>query len=59
MKIFPLGAELFHADGRTDMNKLIVAFRNFLKGPKHTGDSFARQAERKGQVAKVRTTAPF
>jgi hypothetical protein len=33
MKIRPVGAELFHADGRTDrqagMRKLIVAFRNF------------------------------
>jgi hypothetical protein len=29
IKIRPVGAELFHADGRTDMTKLIVAFRNF------------------------------
>jgi hypothetical protein len=33
MKIRPVGAELFHADGRmdkqTDMTKLIVTFRNF------------------------------
>ena len=33
LKIRPVGAELFHADGRTDrqtnMTKLIVAFRNF------------------------------
>jgi hypothetical protein len=34
MKICPVGAELFHADGRTDMRqtdkaKLIVAFCNF------------------------------
>jgi len=28
MIIRPVGAEFFHADGRTDM-KLIVAFRNF------------------------------
>jgi hypothetical protein len=28
-KIHPLGAELFHVDGRqTDMTKLIVAFHN-------------------------------
>jgi len=25
MKILPVGDELFHADGRTDMKKLIVA----------------------------------
>jgi len=33
MKIRPLGAELFHVDGRTDrhMTKLIVAFRNFCE----------------------------
>ena len=30
MKILPVGAELFRADRRTDMTKLIiVAFRNF------------------------------
>jgi hypothetical protein len=32
-KICPVGAELFHADGRTDLTKLIVAFRNFAKAP--------------------------
>jgi len=34
MKIRPLGAEMFYADGRTDV-KLIVAFRNFAKAPKN------------------------
>ena len=34
MKIRPVGAELFHADGRTYMTKLIVAFRNFANAPK-------------------------
>jgi hypothetical protein len=29
MKIRPLAVELFHADGRTDMTKLRVAFRDF------------------------------
>jgi hypothetical protein len=37
MKIRPVGAELFHADGRTDrqtdVTKLIAAFRNFVKAP--------------------------
>ena len=32
-KIRPLGAELFLADERTDMTKLIVSFRNFAKVP--------------------------
>jgi hypothetical protein len=41
MKIRPVGAELFHAEGRTDgrtdtdMSKLIIAFRNFAKAPKN------------------------
>jgi hypothetical protein len=33
MKIRPVGAELFHAEGRTDI-KLRVAFRNFANAPK-------------------------
>ena len=37
-QICPVGAESFHADrqadGRTDMTKLIVAFRNFANTPK-------------------------
>jgi hypothetical protein len=33
MKIRPVGAELLHADGQTDMTKLIVAFRNFANAP--------------------------
>jgi hypothetical protein len=42
MKIRPVGAELFRADGhrdirtdgQTDFTELIVAFRNFAKAPK-------------------------
>jgi len=34
MKIPPVEAELFHADRRQDMTKLIVAFRNFVNAPK-------------------------
>jgi len=38
MKICPVGAELFYADGwidgQTDMTKLIVAFCNFANTPK-------------------------
>jgi len=33
MKIRPVGAELSHADRRTDMTKLAVAFRNFANSP--------------------------
>jgi hypothetical protein len=35
MKIHPVGAELFHADGETDRHdEAIVAFRSFAKAPK-------------------------
>jgi len=30
MNICPVGAELFHEDGQTDMTKLIFAFRNLV-----------------------------
>ena len=44
MKIRPVGAELFHADGRmdgrTDMTKLTVAFRNFANVPKKKANYF-------------------
>jgi len=41
MKIYPVGAQLFCAggqidsrmDGRTDMTKLIISFRNFANAP--------------------------
>jgi hypothetical protein len=40
MKIRPVGVESFHADrlkdGRTDIKKLIVAFRNFANVPKNS-----------------------
>jgi len=35
MKIHPVGAEMFHANGRTDMTKLIAIFRNFANAPKN------------------------
>ena len=35
MKIRPVGAELFDADGRTDMTKLIVAFCSFANAPEN------------------------
>jgi hypothetical protein len=34
IKIRRLGAELYRADGQTDMTKLIVAFRSFANAPK-------------------------
>jgi hypothetical protein len=38
MKIHPVGAELFHADGQTDMMKLMVAFCNFVNMPKNDNE---------------------
>jgi hypothetical protein len=42
MKIRPVGAEIFHAYGRTDlqtgMTNLRVAFRNFANSPKEGYD---------------------
>jgi len=34
MKLPTVGAELFHADSRTDMTKLVVTFRNFANALK-------------------------
>ena len=34
MKIRAVGAELFHADGRIDMTKVIVVFHNSANAPK-------------------------
>jgi len=34
MKIRPLGAEMFHAVGQTDVTKVIVTFRNFANAPR-------------------------
>ena len=38
MKIRPRAAELFHADGRTDVTKLTVAFRDDVNAPKNLHD---------------------
>jgi hypothetical protein len=35
MKILPVGPELFHADGRTDMKKPIVTLRNYANEHKN------------------------
>jgi hypothetical protein len=39
MKTSPAGAEFFHADGQTDMTKLIVTFRNFVNAPENHRNS--------------------
>jgi len=38
MKIRPVDAELFRADGQKDMMKLTAAFRNFAKKPRYRYD---------------------
>jgi hypothetical protein len=43
MKIRPVGAEVFHANGQIDMTKLIAAFRNFANAPKMVGRVFIPQ----------------
>jgi len=35
MKILPVGAEVFHANGQTEMTKLIAAFRIFANALKN------------------------
>jgi len=40
-------------DGRTDMTKLIVAFRNFTKSPYNVGDYEGRVVGRVREIAKV------
>jgi hypothetical protein len=35
MQIRLVGAEMMHAEGRTDMTKGTVAFRNFWNAPKY------------------------
>ena len=41
IKVRPVGAELFHADRRTDGHgtKLVVIFRKFTNAPKNTSGS--------------------
>jgi hypothetical protein len=48
VKIRPAGAELFQADGRTDMTKLIVSFCSFANAPKNV-----RSEGKLGHVCKV------
>jgi hypothetical protein len=44
MKIRSVVAELFHADGQTDMTKLIVALRDFENVPKNVPPSPAHNS---------------
>jgi hypothetical protein len=44
MKILPVGAEMFRADGQTGMTKVRVAFRNFANAPNQTATSTNQEA---------------
>jgi hypothetical protein len=44
MKNRPVGAEVFHADGRTGLAKVRVAFRNFANARNQTATSTTQQA---------------
>ena len=49
MKIRPVGAELFHADGQTDGHTyLIVAFRSFANAPKKIKENLIPQNKQNG-----------
>jgi len=39
MTVRPVGAELFHADGRKDITKLTAAFRNCADAPRNNPPS--------------------
>ena len=43
IKIRPVEAELFHADGRADMTQQAIAFRSFSTAPKTDVVSFKMQ----------------
>jgi hypothetical protein len=49
IKILPMGAELFHADGRIDMTRLLVAFRNFANASKRVTVKFTLEQAMKDQ----------
>jgi hypothetical protein len=40
VKICPVAAELLHADGRTEMAKPTVAFRDFTNAPKNVSQNY-------------------
>ena len=53
MKIRPVGAELFHGDGETDMAKLIIACRNFANCPLHAKNGHHSHEFRKASCVRV------
>jgi hypothetical protein len=62
-KIRPVGAELFHADGqtdsRTDVTKLIVAFRNFANAPTNESTAYIGRRSRISNIPTLSTETDF
>jgi len=54
MKIHYVGADASHADGRTDMTKLIAAFLNFAKKPKSVRVNPATEVRTRIDLEKMR-----
>jgi hypothetical protein len=52
MKIHPVGAELFHADVRTDVN-LIVSFRSFANALKNKSEKMGRNSSMGPKLCEV------
>jgi len=50
IKICPVRAELFHADGRADTTMLIVAFRKFVKVPKERLSTIRQKSYKHNQT---------
>jgi len=54
MKIHSVGAEFSHADGRTDMTKLIVVFSQFFgKAPKNVRVNPATEVRTRTALGKI------
>jgi hypothetical protein len=62
-KIRAMGAELFHADGKTDrqadMTKLVVALRNFANAPTNESTSHSGRSSRVSIIPNFSTEADF
>ena len=56
MKIRPVAAELLHADGRTEMAKLMVAFRDVTNEPKNVCQNYRPKAVK--SVSMIMKTTP-
>jgi hypothetical protein len=54
-----VGAELFHADRRTDMTKLIVAFYSFSNAPKNATRKGCALQDTKLALEKMATNVNF